>query len=173
MKTETLNLARFSNDRKYRYLLSRDLGFTGEGAVMFVMLNPSIADECQDDPTIRRCINFAKAWGFRTLHVTNLSPLRATDPRELLAAGPEPPEIRDRNLDHITAAVGSSDRVVVAWGIHGGAEARDERVLIGLRPLTTVLCLGVTAKGFPKHPLYVASDTPVVTYRHGGNSALI
>ena len=68
---------------------------------MFVMLNPSTADEHRDDPTIRRCIGFAKGWGYRTLYVTNLSPLRATYPKELLAAGPEPESIWQENLDNI------------------------------------------------------------------------
>ena len=65
-------LARFSPDRQYRYLLSRDLGFPGDGSVMFIMLNPSTADKHQNDPTIRRCISFGKAWSFKTLYVTNL-----------------------------------------------------------------------------------------------------
>ena len=157
----------FSPDRAYRYLLCRDLGFTGEGAVMFIMLNPSTADEYTNDPTIRRCVAFGKAWGFGTLQVTNLSPLRATDPKVLLETGPEPPDVWDENLDYIMAAAGSSKLVVAAWGIHGAAEGRADRVLAQLEPLKDVFCLGVTAKGFPRHPLYVPSETKVIHYRHG------
>ncbi len=117
-------LAKFSPDRRYRYILCRDLGFQGEGRAMFTMLNPSTADEHRDDPTIRRCIRFARSWGYGWLYVTNLSPFRATDPAEMLAEGPEPPGVWDQNLDHIMSAAGSSELVIAAWGNHGSAEGR-------------------------------------------------
>lgn len=47
------------------------------------MLNPSTADAEIDDPTITRCIGFAKSWGFGGLMVGNLWAYRATDPKEL------------------------------------------------------------------------------------------
>ena len=159
-------LARFSADRKYRYFLSRGLGFGGDGAVMFVMLNPSTADEYRDDPTIRRCIGFAKAWGYRTLYVTNLSPLRATDPKELLAAGPEPEGVRRENLENILETALYCQVVVAAWGVHGAAEGRAGHVIQALEPLTEVHCLGLTAAGHPKHPLYVPANTGLSLYRH-------
>ena len=81
-------VAKFSLDRKYRYRLTRRVGLA-DNAVTLVMLNPSTADETQNDPTIRRCIDFANRWGFGWLHVVNLSPLRSPDPKELLAAGLE------------------------------------------------------------------------------------
>ena len=64
---------------------------------MFIMLNPSTADEHLNDPTVRRCMDFASRWGYGTLFVTNLSPLRATDPTELKAAGPEPEDVAEEN----------------------------------------------------------------------------
>ena len=116
--TVELPAAQFSPDRRYRYLLTRQVGF-GDKRVLFVMLNPSTADEEKNDPTIRRCIGFANGWGYGWLDVTNLSPLRATDPKQLLAAGPEPWDVWNRNLYHIMAAAGSSDLVVAAYGNHG------------------------------------------------------
>ena len=89
MLAEDVPGAKFSADRKYRYLLTRQLGF-GDGAVMFLMLNPSTADESHDDSTIRRCINFGKAWGYGWLYVCNLSPFRSPDPRHVVAYGTEP-----------------------------------------------------------------------------------
>ena len=89
-------VALFSEDRRYRYLLTRQVGF-GDKRVTFLMLNPSTADEERNDPTIRRCINFANAWGFGWLDVTNLSSLRATNPKEMLEAGPEPWDVWDRS----------------------------------------------------------------------------
>ena len=89
--------ARFSDDRRYRYLLTRRVG-SGTKSVMFLMLNPSTADEVRDDPTIRRCIGFANSWECGWLYVTNLSPLRATDPADVLEAGPEPDDVWDSNM---------------------------------------------------------------------------
>ena len=163
-------LARFSPDRQNRYLLSRDLGFAGDGACMFVMLNPSTADETKDDPTIRRCISFANAWGYRTLYVTNLSPLRATDPKELLAAGPEPEDVWQENMDNILETAMHCGLVVAAWGVHGVAEGRADLVMAELSPLKEVCCLGITKQGHPRHPLYVPAGTPVTHYRHGGKA---
>ena len=168
MLINALSLARFSPDRRYRYLLLRDLGFTGEGAVMFIMLNPSTADEYEDDPTIRRCISFGKAWGFGTLYVTNLSPLRATDPKQLLAAGPEPEDVWQENLENILEAAMYCGIVVAAWGVHGVAAGRAGRVLEELEPLSTVHCLGLTADGHPRHPLYVPANTNIRPCLHGG-----
>ena len=154
--------ALFSPDRRYRYLLTRRTGF-GEKAVNFIMLNPSTDDAVKNDPTIRRCIGFANSWGCGWLHVTNLSPLRATDPRTLLAAGPEPEDVWNRNLDHNMESAGSSDLVVAAWGVHGEAEGRAERVLATLRDAgREVCCLGTTRQGNPLHPLYVPAVTKPV-----------
>jgi len=77
------NGAELSPCGQYRYVLWRDTG-TGEGSVVFIMLNPSTADATTDDPTIRRCLGFARHWGYRTLVVVNLFALRATNPRMLL-----------------------------------------------------------------------------------------
>ena len=113
MTTEPLEAAKFSPDRRYRYLLTRRVGLTDD-AVTFVMLNPSTADEIQDDPTIRRCIAFANRWGFGWPHVANLSPLRATDPKVLLGAGLEPDKVWLENLEHLVRAALASNMVIAA-----------------------------------------------------------
>ena len=82
MTTKQGLVAKFSPDRKYRYLLTSRVGLA-DGAVTLVMLNPSTGDETRDNPTIRRCIDFANRWGFVWLHVVNLSPRRSPDPKEL------------------------------------------------------------------------------------------
>ena len=80
-----MRCAVFSEDRRYRYLLERRVGDSPK-RVLFIMLNPSKADEKYNDPTIRRCIGFAREWGFGLLHVVNLLALMSTDPRALLKA---------------------------------------------------------------------------------------
>ena len=136
----------------YRYSLMRTL-FTGRGRVLFIMLNPSTADAEVDDPTIRRCIGFAREWGFQELEVANLFALRATDPKELRkASDPVGPE-NDRHLMMMSSC---ADAVIAAWGAHGAYRNRSRQVLGLLEG--TVECLGLTKQGHPKHPLYIRAD---------------
>ena len=159
------SFATFSPDGKYRYALARNLGFYGEGRVLFIMLNPSTADAIQDDPTIRRCRDYAKQWDFGRMYVGNLSPLRATDPQDLKRAGPEPRSICMKNLKAIRDMARLSQLVVCAWGVHGGLESRDNLVNYTLsRAGISTLCLGTTNGGYPRHPLYLAKDTELEAY---------
>src|SRR5262245_13227298 len=99
---------------RYRYALTRTWG-DPKKVVCWVMLNPSTADADQDDPTIRRCLGFSRAWGAGGLVVVNLFALRATDPDQLrIAADPVGPD-NDSHLS--TAAFGRL--VVAAWGARG------------------------------------------------------
>lgn len=146
-----ISTADFSGDLVYRYRLSRRWG---DGpAVAFIGLNPSTADETNDDPTIRRCIGFAKRWGYDQLVMLNLFAFRATDPadmkRVLDPVGPE-------NDKYLVREAREAGLVVAAWGVHGSYHARDEEVL-SILPLPPV-ALGVTKDGYPRHPLYVRAD---------------
>ncbi len=144
--------ATFSPCRQYRYVLRRFFS-SGHGVCNFLMLNPSTADETQDDPTIRRCIGFARAWGYRELVITNLFAYRATDPREMKC---HPTPVGADNDFHLVRESGQADMVIAAWGTHGTCLARDEDVLKLLRvPLHH---LGLTKDGHPKHPLYLPAD---------------
>jgi hypothetical protein len=145
---------------RYRYSLTRDVApLTGEGTCTFVMLNPSSADAEKDDPTVRRCIRFARDWGYARLTVVNLYAFRATDPRALkTATDPVGPE-----NDHVLSVVfGASDRIVAAWGCHAAPERVAEVMGWPIRPR---ICLGLTKDGAPRHPLYVRADARLVGFR--------
>lgn len=145
----------FSDCGTYRYRLWRTWG-DGE-RVAFCMLNPSTATEVENDPTIRRCIGFAKDLGFRGLVVVNLFALRSTDPAALLEH-PEP--IGPKNLKHIVETARECSRVVAAWGAHKAAEERGPSLANFLRGHHDVelACLGKTKSGAPRHPLYLRKD---------------
>ena len=149
----------FSPCRTWRYMLTRRFS-EGMACVNFLCLNPSTADETQDDPTVRRCIRFADTWGYGQCVVTNLFAFRATDPRDMFAAvDPVGPE-NDRWL----SSVASKCRLVVAaWGVHGAYLDRGQKVArmlaragVGLR------CMGMTKNGFPRHPLYLRNDVKLI-----------
>lgn len=140
----------------YRYTLHRRIpcALRWVRPCLFVMLNPSIADATLDDPTIRRCIGFAKAWSCTSLTVVNLFALRATDPKALAAhADPIGPE----NDRHITEQLQAHALgiVIAAWGAHAFAQKRAREFAASV---SGVQCLGVTKDGSPRHPLYVKAD---------------
>ena len=147
----------FSPDRRYRYLLRRRVG-ESDSRALFVMLNPSAADERDDDPTIRRCIGFARDWGYGVLEVANLFALVSTKPEGLTRArdpiGPD-------NDDAIRAAMKRADLIILAWGNHGlRLPDRAARVEDMAREAGHPHCLGITKAGAPRHPLYLPRSTP-------------
>ena len=151
-------LALFDPARTYRYLLEHRWGTAAP--MVFVMLNPSTADATRDDPTLRRCLRFARRDGRGGLIVVNLFALRATDPAAL-AAHPDP--VGPDNDQILCAAIGRGTPVIAAWGTHGALHARDQAVLRLLAP-ARLSCLGRTAHGQPRHPLYQPADTPLTDY---------
>lgn len=142
----------------YRYSLVRRWG-VGHRSMLFIGLNPSTADANQDDPTIRRCVGFARAAGCDALVMANLFALRSTSPKMLKAvADPVGPD-NDAWLDRLWA--GSTIRVG-AWGNWGKVNGRGELVATKYPDLE---CYGVTASGEPRHPLYLPAIAPRVRYR--------
>jgi hypothetical protein len=151
--------ARFSPCRRYRYELWRIWKETGVRYCMFIGLNPSTADETTDDPTIRRCIAFAKAWGYDGLCMTNLFALRATDPK-VMKADPNPTGDLDNDLTLLELASKASV-VIAAWGKDGKHLERDKDVIRLLPPLH---CLKLNKDGTPAHPLYLRSDLKPIPF---------
>lgn len=136
--------------RMYRYRLWREWN-QGNGYVMIVGLNPSTADETKDDNTIRKCVKFAKTWGYQALCMTNLFAFRATQPSDMIAA-PEP--IGAENNQHLLEIAQDAGLILVAWGAMGGYMHRDRQVIELLKG-KSLKCLGLTQGGLPKHPLYI------------------
>ncbi len=148
----------------YRYRLSRTGLWLSTRRVVFVMLNPSTADASVDDPTIRRCIGFARTLECERLDVVNLYALRSPNPQDLIdsaQAGIDP--IGPENDAHIRDVTRGADFVICAWGAHPIAEQRIRPVLDVLpRPL---FALGVTKYRAPRHPLYVRADAPLQVWK--------
>lgn len=150
--------AQFSPCRTYRYKLWRV--WDEEGPTLNVIgLNPSTADEGIDDPTIRRCMGFARDWSYGSLVMTNLFAFRSTDPKVLLSVGDPVGPDNDRVLE-VSACSG---RLLAAWGAHPLAKARGLDVMRRLSHLD-IICLGRTRDGSPRHPLYVPKATHAVMY---------
>lgn len=156
--------AYFSDDRKHRFDLWRIWDDTLPPFIV-IGLNPSTADEKQDDPTIKRCISFAKREGCGSLLMLNLFSYRATNPKDL--KGVDYMELTRDSYNNTWVRMevkrqwnrfGSKIKVVCAWGDQGKlseGQGRCFRILLGDYSLQ---CLGHTAKGFPRHPLYLPAN---------------
>lgn len=153
--------ALFSPCRTWRYALWRS--WSAGSRVAFIGVNPSTADEHQDDPTIRRCIGFAKHWGYDGLVMLNLFAYRTPYPSVMkVFQDPIGPD-NDSAIERLASACSLR---IAAWGVNGTFLGRDETVKhmmtrIG-KPLS---CLGRTAAGHPRHPLYVPKTAVIEGYQ--------
>lgn len=143
--------AELSYCRNYRYALWRTWD-NSKPRVMFIGLNPSTADETQDDPTLRRCMNYAQAWGFGGVSTANLFAYRATEPTDMKKAKCP---IGDQNDKWLKQLVTESNLVIAAWGNDGSFLNRSAQVRQFLPELH---CLKVNKSGEPAHPLYQKAD---------------
>ncbi len=144
----------------FRYSLWREWGNHAK-RVGFVMLNPSRADASVDDPTIRRCIGFAKSWGFGRLEVVTLFAYRTAHPTELQQVNNPIGIDNDYYLANLQHQV---DGIILAWGNRGTLHDRNQVALKLLGSQKPVYCLGTTQAGQPKHPLYVSSTTRLLPF---------
>lgn len=153
---------------RYRYRLWRKWAESERMPIMWLMLNPSTADADIDDATIRRCMKFSETWGYGSMWVGNLFAWRSTDPTALFGMT-EDQRIGPENQEHLISMAHESEKIVCAWGAHGGPFPwvwyRQDIFCPGGR-----WHLGRTACRSPIHPLargksFVPYDRPLTTYR--------
>jgi len=145
------NTAKLSNCRKYRFALWRTWD-DSKPYVMFVGLNPSTADENTDDPTLTRCINYAKTWGFGGVCMANLFAFRATEPAVMKA---EKDPVGAKNNEWLKKLARDAGLVIAAWGNDGPYLMRSQQVR---ELLPNIHCLKMNTSGEPAHPLYQKAD---------------
>lgn len=154
--------AEFSPDEIYRYTLTRQ--WDDGRCVAFLMFNPSTATATTEDPTIRRCIGFARRWDYGRLVVINLYAVRSTDPKAVTRMGRS--AIGPMNDYWIKKSVEESREIICAWGCAQHAPdigQRVKRVLDLINqdlPNIPINCLGFRKDGHPRHPLMLAYETP-------------
>ena len=146
------SMAVFSPCMKYRYILSR-VWNPNKKLIMFLMLNPSTADEMKNDPTVERCERRAKAMGYGGIVVCNIFAYRATSPKDMKA---QDDPVGVENDQSILSSLREVDKVVCAWGGHGSHMKRADKVKELLKESgAEVLYLRMTQSGNPSHPLYI------------------
>lgn len=159
----------FSPCGQYRYGLYRTLSRYAR-AMLFVMLNPSIADGQTNDNTIRRCVSFARREGCGDLFVVNMFAWRATKPADLFRenaaghdiVGPETKGWIRMLAGHVTQEYLQRGHIVCAWGPQGTFMRHDQTVLSWLSEYGPLSCLGFAQDGSPRHPLMLPKDAPLL-----------
>lgn len=144
----------FSPCRRYRYLLKRVINpLATKGICLWVMANPSIADEFRLDPTLTRCADYTTRWGFAEMRVVNVRAWVETEsdkiPADPLAIGPD-------NFEHVVQQAVEATLVVCGWGKLGGELGR--KTLDAIRPFAVPHALKLNADGSPQHPLYLKAS---------------
>ena len=150
--------------------LTRRWGRRGRPEVAFIALNPSTADAAYDDPTIRRCIGFARSWGYRRLVVVNLFAFCATKPEVLFRA--EDP-VGPRNDAVLRQVARDARKLVACWGVCWKSAAQRAQVGRRVSALLSVVrqerrrlyAIETSAGGHPRHPLYLRSGCTLSRWR--------
>lgn len=150
--------AEISNDNKYRYLLWR-IWEKSLPLIAFIGLNPSTADDKLDDPTIIRCINFSKEWGYGGFYMLNLFAFRSTDPLNLKK---EFDSIGLENEKYIKSIIHQVNKVICIWGNHGIYLNQNKKIL---NLIKNPYCLKINKSGEPAHPLYLKKDLLPIEYK--------
>lgn len=150
-----------SPDGVYRYLLTRSWDGGDTDALVLIGLNPSKAAALDekgrpiDDPTIRRCVDFADQMGLTRIVMLNACAYRATEPGEMLAAKDPVGPLNDHYIGGVLAGVPFA---VCAWTDHVTTARRDAVLEMfsewGCEPYV----FGLTKGGAPSHPLYLKRE---------------
>jgi hypothetical protein len=159
----------YSPCEKYRYSLLI-VWDPGRKPKCFIGLNPSTATELQDDPTIRRCIDYARRWNAGGLLMLNAFAYRATDPRDMLRFDGDKigPANTVRHLEE-RIVLNNVGTPVAAWGRNAGKVltpnfgSRAHELRVGMGPLD---CLGLNDDGTPVHPLFQPKTATPIAFNY-------
>ena len=146
--------AEFSIDKKERYSLNREWD-ESKNKILYIMLNPSLADDKNDDPTIRRLINFTKKFNYGGFLVGNIFTTITPNPKEL----DKSKGMSDKNFEELIKLINKVDQIVYAWG----SSVEEPQLLKKL--VLNPKCFGKNLNGTPKHPLYLPSQTNLINFR--------
>lgn len=145
----------FSDCRKYRYELWR-VWNEELGIVAFIGLNPSTADEINDDPTVKRCCEYARLWKYGGICMLNLFSFRATNPEKMLA---EADPIGSENDATIARVVSDAEMILICPGNLGQHGNRFTKVVNSLKQHRDKVCyLKLNKSMLPAHPLYLSKS---------------
>ena len=155
--------AKFSEDGKYRYSLTRSWN-QGKGNILWIGMNPSTASAEVDDPTVRREVLFSIDWGYRRYIKCNVMDYRATKPINLLQKNIIP--CSKKNLRYILKEANKADKIILSYGnLRSPLQKYADAVLETLKPMKRKLfILGRTQCGNPRHTLYIKKTIKLIKW---------
>ena len=144
--------AKFNSARTKRYFLYRK--WSEKPTTVWIMLNPSVADEKYDDKTISKCIKFSKCWGYGGFYVINLCSDISTCPKKIINKLKTNQKIDPTSLSYIKDVIKNNNNVIYcAWGF-GISTPKWLTIILKNK---TIKALELSKLGTPKHPLYLDS----------------
>ena len=146
--------AKFCEAKKNRYFLKREWD-SSKGLLLYIMLNPSVADDKNDDPTIRRLINFTKKFNYGGFLVSNIFTKITSNPKKLDKSR----GMTKTNFEKLLKLINKVDQIVYAWG----NSVEEPKILKDL--ISNPKCFGKNYNGTPKHPLYLPKNSKLIDYR--------
>jgi hypothetical protein len=153
----------------YRYSLKREWDYSNPRKAVFMMLNPSTADDKEEDQTTRKCITFAKNWNCGSLEIVNVFAYRSTDFEELKKLSKDTATGKN-NWEFVMNALEDAAIIVVAWGTNVTVHHRNYHELEELLKGYRLFCFGQTTEGHPRHPLYVKNSTKLEVFHFNHHS---
>jgi len=156
------NKCEFSPDQKYRYYLQRNFKKNAKNLLVFIMLNPSTANEQYNDPTVERCQNHALNKNYDGMIILNIFAYRTTNPKQLLQTKNP---IGEKNNQTIINTIKKHQNIICAWGNHGKILNRSneiKKILKKHRKKTQAF--EITKQNEPKHPLYIPYNKKLKQY---------
>ena len=161
--------ASFSECGNYRWWLKRRIS-KEDNILFFIGLNPSKANDFEDDPTMRRLSGFCKTWGYGQLVVVNLFARISHSPAMLRRCSDPIGKANNQGLLFFSRSW--SERpcwdLWLGWGAGGVLQGRNFEVIAMMQnhiqnrrnnfpESLGPLCLGLTVNGHPRHPLYLSA----------------
>ncbi|GGL57178.1 DUF1643 domain-containing protein [Sporolactobacillus putidus] len=152
--------AAFSDDEKYRYLLTKTWDADKPIAAV-LMLNPSTAEEIKLDRTIMNLTNYLVDHGFGTLSVINLFAYRSTDPSKLNQAKQDQGQVNDQ---FILSTCSAADMVIIGWTRNGNINRKRQVASLLAHLSCTFKCFRDKEGVFPRHPSLLNPSWELIDY---------
>ncbi|QCE32441.1 DUF1643 domain-containing protein [Acetobacteraceae bacterium] len=148
----------------YRYTLTR-IWDTEKPRILWIMMNPSVATETEDDRTVAKCQRLSRKWGYGSMNVGNSFAYRATDQKRLLeVSDPVGPE----NLQYLICMAKESDKVILAYGTPQAKQLQAQGTKIAqalAKEGIALYALKISTKNRPYHPLYLSEDSKPIPFQ--------
>jgi hypothetical protein len=155
----------YSSDKKKRYAYAERWSSSGT-LILWIMLNPGTGEtELRRRNTLERCKAWSQQWGHGGLLIGNVYSTRTKSAKDLPKSTKDYDEL---NNDAIRLLASMATETVVAWGNKARKDAPAQQIL---PMLGEVKCLGLTARGEPRHPLYVTKNVKPFVWNPNALSA--